>query len=247
LAARGDLNAAKDQLTSALQADENHAGAHNLLGYILGQQGDLAFALNHLQRAVQLRPEYADAHYNFGVALWYSGSRARAVSELRRSVELDPAAGASYAFLGMAVRETGDLSGARTDLQCAIALFPSTAASYIDLGIVYLRLGKVDASLGQFEAGLNATSFVPAPDWDGAISALRASLAKNDRADAHNLVGLLLGRKGADSAEVLPPPTTIWDWCWLSLTTTRRPSLNSGRQFVSAQITRMRMPIWVQR
>ena len=203
LAAKGDLNAAKEQLTSALQADENYAEAHNLLGYILGQQGDLAFAVNHLERAVQLRPEYADAHYNFGVALWYSGAREKAVSELRRSVQIDPAGGASYAFLGMALRETGDLSAARTNLQCAIALFPSTAASYIDLGIVYLRLGKLDTALGQFEAGLNATSFAPAPDWDGAISALRASVVKNDRADAHNMLGLLLGRKGADSAEVL--------------------------------------------
>lgn len=203
LAAKGDLNGAKEQLTSALQGDENHAQAHNLLGYILGQQGDLAFALNHLESAVQLRPEYADAHYNFGVALWYSGSRARGLSELRRSIQLDPAAGASYAFLGMALRETGDLSGARTNLQCAIALFPSTAASYIDLGIVYLRMGKLDVALGQFEAGLNATSFVPAPDWDGAISALRASVLKNDSADAHNMLGLLLGRKGADSGEVL--------------------------------------------
>lgn len=203
LASKGDLNAAREILTSALRVDEKHAEAHNLLGYILGQQGDLAFALNHLERAVQLRPEYADAHYNFGVALWYSGSREKAVSELRESVRLDPAAGGSDAFLGMALRETGDLSAARTNLQCAIALLPSTAASYIDLGIVFLRIGDLDRALGQFEAGLNATSFIPAPDWDVAISGLRASLVKNDRADAHNMMGLLLGRKGADSAQVL--------------------------------------------
>ena len=203
LAAKGDLIGAKEQLTSALEADEKHAEAHNLFGYILGQQGDLAFAINHLERAVQLRPEYADAHYNLGVALWYSGSKERALPELRESVRLDPAAGASYTFLGMAGRESNDLRAARTDLQCAIALLPSTAASYIDLGIVFLRLGEPDQALGQFEAGLNAASSVPAPDWDAAISGLRASLVKNDRADGHNMLGLLLGRKGADGAEVL--------------------------------------------
>jgi tetratricopeptide (TPR) repeat protein len=202
LAAKGDLNAAKEQLTLALQADEKHAEAHNLLGYILGQQGNLEFALNHLERAVQLRPEYADAHYNLGIALWYSGSREKGLSELRESIRFDPAAGASYAFLGMALREA-DLSGARMDLQCAIALLPSTAASYIDLGTVFLRQGELDRALGQFEAGLNATSFVPVPDWDAAISGLRATVVKSDRADAHNMLGLLLGRKGADSSEVL--------------------------------------------
>ena len=40
--ARGDLNAAREQLAEALRLDEHHADAHNLLGFILGQQGDLA-------------------------------------------------------------------------------------------------------------------------------------------------------------------------------------------------------------
>jgi tetratricopeptide (TPR) repeat protein len=80
---------------------------------------------------------------------------------------------------------------------------PTGAASYIDLGIVFLRLGELDRALGQFEAGLNATSFVPAPDWDAAISGIRAALVKSDHADAHNMLGLLLGRKGAESSEVL--------------------------------------------
>jgi len=203
-AAKGNLDSAKDMLTKALLADEHHAEAHNLLGYILGQQGDMEFALNHLLRAIQLRPDYADAHYNYGIALWYSGSKEKAVAELRESVRLDPASGAAYAFLGTALRETGDLTGARTSLQRAIALLPPTTATYIDLGIIFLSTGDLDHALGQFEAGLNAPGAVPTPDWDAAVSKLREVLAKNHtRADAHNALGLLLGRKGADSKEVL--------------------------------------------
>src|SRR2546430_14903669 len=42
------------------------------------------------------------------------------------------------------------------------------------------------------------------PDWDAAIAALRQSPAANPaNAEAHNVLGLLLGRKGADSKEVL--------------------------------------------
>ena len=162
-------------------------------------------ALVHLQRSVELRPDLADAHYNLGVALWYSGSRDQAIPELREAVRLDPTAGAAQAFLGSALRESGDLPGARLSLQRAIALLPPIPATYIDLGIVYLQMGNLDRGLGQIEAGLNAsTDAPPTPDWDSAIAGLRKALqTKPDRADAHNILGLLLGRKGADSKEVL--------------------------------------------
>jgi superkiller protein 3 len=201
---KGDLDAAKEQLIQALHVDDSHAEAHNLLGYILGQQGNLEFALNHLERAVQLQPDSADAHYNYGVALWYSGSKQKAIFELRGSTRLDPAAGASHQFLGRALLDRGDLARARLSLQRGIALLPPTTATYIDLGIVFLMSGELDRGLGQFEAGLNAPSSILAPDWDTAIAKLREILAKNqNRADAHNMLGLLLGRKGANSSAVL--------------------------------------------
>ena len=204
-AARGDLDTARDKLTEAVRVDDNHMQAHNLLGFVLGQQGDMTSALVHLERAVALQPDSAEAHYNLGVALWYSGSKDKAISQLRESVRLDPAAGASYAFLGTSLRETGEMDEAQKNLQCAIALLPPMPATYIDLGIVFLRMGNLDKALGQIEAGLHTSSTaLPAPDWDNAIAGLRELLAKDPkRADAHNVLGLLLGRKGSPSSEVV--------------------------------------------
>jgi tetratricopeptide (TPR) repeat protein len=205
-AARGELSAAREQLTGALRLDEHHAESHHLLGFILGQEGDLSAAVPHLERAVALRPESAEAHYSLGVALWYGGSRDKALSELRQSVTLDPAAGASHAFLGTALRENGDLPGARASLQRAIALLPPTAAVFVDLGITYLRAGQPDRALGQFEAGLNvSTPSVPAPDWDSAIAGLRTwgKTGGGLPAEAHNILGRLLGRNGAPSRDVV--------------------------------------------
>jgi tetratricopeptide (TPR) repeat protein len=202
--AKGDLTSAKEQLVEAIRADDAYAEAHSLLGYLLGQEGDLASALPHLERAVALRTDSADAHYSYGAALWYSGSKDKALSELEKSVRLDPGAGASYALLGMALRETGDLTASQLNLKRAIALSPTTAATFIDLGIVFLRQGELDRALAQFKAGLNAASALPAPDWDAAITGLRERIAKDpSRAEAHNVLGLLLGRKAADSNEVL--------------------------------------------
>jgi tetratricopeptide (TPR) repeat protein len=203
--ARGDLPAARAQLTEALRLDENSAEAHNLLGFVLGQQGDMSSALVHLQRAITLQPESSEAHYNLGVALWYSGAKEKAISELRESVRLDPAAGPTHAFLGLALRESGDLAGARVSLQRGIALLPQLPATYVDLGIAFLRSGDLNHALGQLEAGLNVPApLPPTPDWERAISTLRNGLAKNTAsAEGHNVLALLLGRKGADTKEVI--------------------------------------------
>jgi tetratricopeptide (TPR) repeat protein len=202
--AKGDLATAKEQLLKALGADENDGDAHNMLGYILGQQGDTASALPHLERAVALRPDSADVHYNYGAALWYRGEKQKAISELETSIRLDPSAAASYALLGMTQREEGDLAGSRASLERGIALSPTTAASFIDLGIVFLRQNQLQRALAQFEAGLNANSAVPSPDWDGAINALRKAISKGTALpEVHNMIGVLLGRNGAEIGEVL--------------------------------------------
>ena len=185
---------------------------------MLGQQGNLSAALPHLQRATILRPESSEARYNLGAALWYSGAREKAIAELRESVRLDPGSAGGHAFLGMALLETGDLPGARASLQRALALSPAMAAAYVDLGIAFLREGNLEKGLGQLEAGLNVPSPVPpTPSWDPAIAALRQALAlptgalakvgssgqRSETPEAHNVLGLMLGRKGAPGDEVM--------------------------------------------
>ena len=207
-AAGGDLRTAEGALVEALRLDANHAEAHTLQGYVLGQQGNLSAALPHLQRATVLRPEWPEARYNLGAALWYSGAREKAIAELRESVRLDPGSAGGHAFLGMALRETGDLPGARASLQRAMALAPAMAAAYVDLAVVFLRAGNLEQGLGQLEAGLNVPVPVPPlPDWDAAIAALRQAVASSPKRpeshQAQNLLGLMLGRKGAPGDDVL--------------------------------------------
>jgi tetratricopeptide (TPR) repeat protein len=206
-AARSDLKSAAEALADALQRDPNHAEAHTLQGYVLGQQGNLSAALPHLQQAAALRPESSEIRHNLGAALWYSGAREKAIAELRDSVRLDPGSAGGHAFLGMALLESGDLPGARASLQRAMALSPAMAAAYVDLGVAFLRDGNLERGLGQLEAALNVPSPVPPmPSWDPAIAALRQALAVNPQHSAtpesHNVLGLMLGRKGAPGDEV---------------------------------------------
>ena len=206
-AERGDLKTAGEALADALRRDDNHAEAHTLQGYVLGQQGNLSAALPHLQRATVLRPESAEIRHNLGAALWYSGARDKAIVELREGARLDPGSAGGHAFLGMALLETGDLPGARASLQRAMALSNAMAAAYVDLGVAFLREGNLEQGLGQLEAGLNVPSPAPpTPSWDQAIAALRKALASSSQhsemPEAHNVLGLMLGRKGASADDV---------------------------------------------
>jgi len=103
------------------------------------------------------------------------------------------------------LREEGHLDRARSMLQRAMALAPNLPSPYFDLGVVFLKAGQVGQALGQFEAALNLPA-APGriPGLDLAISELRRALSdKPDRAEAHNVLGRLLGAAGADPQQVI--------------------------------------------
>ncbi len=206
LLSRGDRSAARTLLERLAQDAPPSALADivNLLGFVQGQERDLAAAVATLKRAVELAPEMPEAHYNRGVALWYSGDHAAALESLERSIRLNPAAGDVYSFLGMARKEMGELDRARQVLHRAIALSPNLPAPYVDLGLVFLRSGQVEKGIGQIEAAINLPAPAgPIPDLAAVVSELRSvAAAKPDLAEVHNVLGLLLGKQGADPKQV---------------------------------------------
>ncbi len=202
---RGDRKAARTVLEKAALDAPSSAAVWNLLGFAQGQERDLTAAVASLRRAVELNPDMPEAHYNLGVALWYGGDRARALESLERSILLNPAAAEVHAFLGMARREAGEPDRARQALQRAIALAPNLPAPYVDLGLLFLNSGRIAKGLGQIEAALNLPAPEgPIPDPDTVIGELRRVLSTApDAAEGRNVLGLLLGKQGADPKQVM--------------------------------------------
>ena len=71
--------------------------------------------------------------------------------------------------------------------------------------MVFLRAGQVEKAIGQIEAALKcACSSLPIPDVDMLVSELRRVLAAKPAApEARNVLGLLLGKQGADPNQVM--------------------------------------------
>jgi tetratricopeptide (TPR) repeat protein len=202
--AGGDITAALELFTEAVSADPKSAAAHTARGFALGRARDLTGAIASFQKAIELNPDLADAHYNLGAAYWYSGEKAKAATELEEAIRLNPAAAEAYSLRGVGYRDAGDLDSARRMAQCAIALNPRFPAGYFDLGLVLLRMGQLNQALGQFEAGLNLPAATgPPPDLQLAIEELRQRIAEQESAEAHNVLGRMLGLAGAGPRAVI--------------------------------------------
>ena len=71
--------------------------------------------------------------------------------------------------------------------------------------VLFLRSGQVERGIGQLEAALNLPAPLgPIPDLDVVVAELRRVLsAKPELAEGHNILGLLLGKQGADPKQVM--------------------------------------------
>ena len=180
-----------------------HAEAHNLLGFILGQTRRPAFGAH--------APGTRDrASTRVGRRALQPG---RGVVVQRRQSESDRRAAGEHAA------RPGGRRGARVprDWRCARAATSRARGEpaardcpgAADGGrlcrsrITFLRGGELAKALGQLDAGLNLPPpALPAPDWDGAIAgASPGAVGGSDDAEAHNILGRVLGQKGADSAD----------------------------------------------
>ena len=100
LHASGDLWAARECFTQAVQLNPGYATAHNNLGAVLLAQGQFDEAVAHFQRALLASPDYAEAHFNTGIALQSRGDPAGAAASFREAIRIRPSYARAYFHLG---------------------------------------------------------------------------------------------------------------------------------------------------
>jgi tetratricopeptide (TPR) repeat protein len=81
---KGDLEAAIQAHSRAIQLAPNYAMAHYGLGNILRDKKELDSAIRHFQKALQINPTYAEANCNLGLALKDQGRFAEALKYLEK-------------------------------------------------------------------------------------------------------------------------------------------------------------------
>ena len=186
----------------------------------------------------------------------------KALTELRSSVALDPAAGACYAFLGTVLRDPAICPG---HARASSAPSPSCRRRRgLRRSRDHLprarRSGQGARTIrGRAESAVAST---PTPDWDSAIAGAAGGRDREARhAEAHHVLGLLLGRKGVDSSDGrrrIPRGDAAASGFRRGAqqpraraasrrATTTRASRPFARRCASALTTRMRTPILARR
>jgi tetratricopeptide (TPR) repeat protein len=119
----GDLDSAKQYLSSALKIDKNSFAAHYGLGRILVSEGKVREALAHLKRALTLKP-IPEMYYLVGRAYLEEGRTEVAMRHLRRCVEMDPKFDAALYHLGLIYLKQENLSLAQEHFRAAYEINP---------------------------------------------------------------------------------------------------------------------------
>jgi predicted TPR repeat methyltransferase len=147
---RGDLAAAIDLITRAVNLDPTNAEFQINLGEVQRRQGRHAEAIATFRRAAALAPQNAFAHYNLAVALAGTGQKGDAIAAYRRALALQPAFPEALSNLGLLLHEAHEDQQAVDCLQQALALRPAHAETENSLGLALWSLHHYADALAAF-------------------------------------------------------------------------------------------------
>src|SRR5690606_10817155 len=82
---QGELAAAQENFTGALEIDPQHYRALTNLGNVALEEGRVDDAIEFYERAIKLNDQFANAHHNLGVAYRRKGHLSKSVRSLRKA------------------------------------------------------------------------------------------------------------------------------------------------------------------
>ena len=144
--------------TRALELDPELAEAHAELGHIqMVYDLDLAAAEKSLLRALEINPKSAMAHHYMGLLHISRGSLDAALASVRRAQALEPLALNFNANIGMIHYYARRYEEAVTQLQTTLGMDARFDHARSLLGRAYLRLGRPDLAIREFESRWSTT------------------------------------------------------------------------------------------
>src|SRR5580692_10135027 len=142
-------------IESGKMADKPLAWSHTNRGMAYLFKGDLDRALTDFNKAVELDPTYAMALVDRGTAYDNKGDHAHAIVDFDAALKLDPKSPDALTGRCAARAEAGDdLQQALADCEQSLQIRGKDAGTLNSRGFAYLRLGRFDEALADYNAAL---------------------------------------------------------------------------------------------
>ncbi len=210
----GDLAAAIEAYTTAIQLNPQYAEAYNNRGNAHDDSGDPHSAIEDYTRAIECKPDYATAHYNRGIVRKSIGDIEGALADYDRAIALKPDYAEAYTNRGNARDDSGDQQGALEDYNSALRIKPDYDIAYNNRGVVYKTLGDMDRAIADYSEAIRlnpdyavaynnrGSARKTQGDIDGALEDFTAAIRIDpDYALAYNNRGaILLDQEAYDAA-----------------------------------------------
>jgi len=146
---QGNMQAAMAQFRAAVEANPNHAVAHDYIGVILGESGKLNEAIVEFDQAIRLDPRLPDPHFHLGLAYKQTGRINDAISEYQEALRLNPAMLEAQYSLSAICAKIGDLDGAIRLLRELLKAAPDFGEAHYNLGLNLWNRYKSSTGLRQ--------------------------------------------------------------------------------------------------
>ena len=151
---RGQLDAALQSYTRALDLNPDFAEAHCNLGATFADLGQLDAAVQCYRRALAINPDFAEAHGNLGSALRGLGQLQEAAASYALALAAKPDFADAYYNLAITLKDLGQLEAAVHNYRCALGLRPQSSEWHSSLGTVLKELGRLEEAVLSYEQAL---------------------------------------------------------------------------------------------
>jgi tetratricopeptide (TPR) repeat protein len=142
-------------IESGKMPDKQLAWSYTNRGMAFLVRGDVDKALADLNKAVEHDPTYAPALTDRGTAYDNKGDHARAIADFDAALKLDPKLPDALTGRCAARAEAGtDLPQALADCDQSLAIRDKDAGTLNSRAFAFLRLGKLDEALSDYNAAL---------------------------------------------------------------------------------------------
>lgn len=181
--AKGDLDAARTFLQTALNMDSNFAMAHRLLSSVYLAMGDRNKQQDHLKQAFRLRDGLTDREQYFIEASYYEaqGQEDKSLESLKLLVSLYPDDAEAHRQIAFAYREMGNLEKTTIELREVLRLDRHSAAAYGDMILLLARTNQENEAFNVYKRATQYQIQTPRLEWGLGM----ALLGTDKIADAH--------------------------------------------------------------
>jgi tetratricopeptide (TPR) repeat protein len=153
--AKGDLDRAIADDTKAIEINPKDADAYYNRGYAYHAKGDFDQAIADYTKVIEIDPGSEAAYNNRGYEYETKGDFERAAVDFTKAIEVDPKNADAYINrCWLRATANRDLTLAFADCDTGLRLAPNDANGLDSLGFLYLRLGRLDEAIADYDAAL---------------------------------------------------------------------------------------------